>query len=61
MEKTKLRYGFKISHGLMDLKSLMLTLPNEDFVCLGDTARLPCEAKSPQTIQLKPHLSLTIS
>lgn len=38
--------------GLTVLKSLMSALPNEDFVYLGDTARLPYGAKSPQTIQL---------
>lgn len=38
--------------GLTVLKSLMTALPNEDFVYLGDTARLPYGAKSPQTIQL---------
>lgn len=38
--------------GLTVLKSLMSVLPNEDFVYLGDTARLPYGAKSPQTIQL---------
>lgn len=38
--------------GLTVLKSLMSALPNEDFIYLGDTARLPYGAKSPQTIQL---------
>lgn len=38
--------------GLTVLKSLMSVLPYEDFIYLGDTARLPYGAKSPQTIQL---------
>lgn len=37
--------------GLTVLRSLLETLPNESFVYLGDTARLPYGSKSPQTIE----------
>ncbi len=36
--------------GLTVLKSLMKSLPNENFVYLGDTARLPYGTKSAETI-----------
>jgi len=36
--------------GLTVLKSLRMALPNENFVYLGDTARLPYGSKSPATI-----------
>lgn len=38
--------------GLTVLKQLRSHLPGHDFIYLGDTARLPYGAKSPQTIQL---------
>lgn len=37
--------------GLTVLRSLMTTFPNESFVYLGDTARLPYGNKSPDTIR----------
>lgn len=37
--------------GLTVFKSLLHSLPNESFIYLGDTARLPYGSKSPQTIQ----------
>ena len=37
--------------GLTVLKALWSTLPNESFIYLGDTARLPYGSKSPQTIE----------
>jgi glutamate racemase len=37
--------------GLTVLRSLMDSLPEESFVYLGDTARLPYGSKSPQTIE----------
>lgn len=37
--------------GLTVFKSLLGALPNESFVYLGDTARLPYGSKSPQTIE----------
>lgn len=37
--------------GLTVLKALRRILPNEDFVYLGDTARLPYGSKSPATIR----------
>ncbi|RZA01949.1 MAG: glutamate racemase [Proteobacteria bacterium] len=37
--------------GLTVLRALMDQLPNESFVYLGDTARLPYGSKSPQTIE----------
>ena len=37
--------------GLTVLRSLVESLPNESFVYLGDTARLPYGSKSPQTIE----------
>ncbi len=37
--------------GLTVFKSLLSSLPNESFVYLGDTARLPYGSKSPQTIE----------
>lgn len=36
--------------GLTVLKALIKQLPHEDFVYLGDTARLPYGTKSPQTV-----------
>jgi glutamate racemase len=36
--------------GLTVLRSLMAVLPHEDFLYLGDTARLPYGTKSPQTV-----------
>ena len=36
--------------GLTVLRALMATLPAEDFLYLGDTARLPYGTKSPQTV-----------
>ena len=36
--------------GLTVLRVLMATLPAEDFLYLGDTARLPYGTKSPQTV-----------
>ncbi|MBA2709445.1 MAG: glutamate racemase [Tatlockia sp.] len=38
--------------GLTVLRALKTTLPNESFIYLGDTARLPYGTKSPDTIQL---------
>ena len=38
--------------GLTVLKALKLALPEESFVYLGDTARLPYGTKSPETIRL---------
>lgn len=37
--------------GLTVLRALIATLPRESFIYLGDTARLPYGAKSPQTIE----------
>ena len=37
--------------GLTVLKSLLQAFPNENFVYLGDTARLPYGSKSPETIE----------
>lgn len=37
--------------GLTVLKSLLKILPNEDYIYLGDTARLPYGTKSPETIK----------
>ncbi len=37
--------------GLTILKELLLSFPEEDFVYLGDTARLPYGTKSPETIR----------
>lgn len=37
--------------GLTVFKSLLAALPNESFIYLGDTARLPYGSKSPQTIE----------
>ena len=37
--------------GLTVLRALRQTLPNEEFIYLGDTARLPYGTKSPQTVQ----------
>lgn len=37
--------------GLTVLSSLKKTLPNDSFIYLGDTARLPYGTKSPETIQ----------
>lgn len=37
--------------GLTVLRALKTTLPNESFIYLGDTARLPYGTKSPSTIQ----------
>lgn len=37
--------------GLTVLRALRRTLPTEDFVYLGDTARLPYGTKSPDTVQ----------
>ena len=36
--------------GLTVLKELCQRLPDEDFIYLGDTARLPYGTKSPQTV-----------
>jgi glutamate racemase len=36
--------------GLTVLRALIATLPGEDFLYLGDTARLPYGTKSPQTV-----------
>jgi len=36
--------------GLTVLRSLVATLPHEDFIYLGDTARLPYGTKSPATV-----------
>lgn len=36
--------------GLTVMKELVRTLPNEDFIYFGDTARLPYGSKSPETI-----------
>jgi glutamate racemase len=36
--------------GLTVLRALVAALPDEDFVYLGDTARLPYGTKSPQTV-----------
>ena len=36
--------------GLTVLGALQLELPGEDFLYLGDTARLPYGTKSPQTV-----------
>jgi glutamate racemase len=36
--------------GLTVLRALVATLPHEDFLYLGDTARLPYGTKSPQTV-----------
>jgi glutamate racemase len=36
--------------GLTVLRALVAALPNEDFLYLGDTARLPYGTKSPQTV-----------
>jgi glutamate racemase len=36
--------------GLTVLRALIATLPHEDFLYLGDTARLPYGTKSPQTV-----------
>ena len=36
--------------GLTVLKALREVLPNEDFIYLGDTARLPYGTKSSQTV-----------
>jgi glutamate racemase len=36
--------------GLTVLRALIATLPREDFLYLGDTARLPYGTKSPQTV-----------
>jgi glutamate racemase len=36
--------------GLTVLRALQLELPSEDFLYLGDTARLPYGTKSPQTV-----------
>ena len=36
--------------GLTVLRALVATMPNEDFLYLGDTARLPYGTKSPQTV-----------
>jgi glutamate racemase len=38
--------------GLTVLKALRHTLPNESFIYLGDTARLPYGTKSPDTVKL---------
>ncbi|MCE3009914.1 MAG: glutamate racemase [Proteobacteria bacterium] len=38
--------------GLTVLKALALAFPEENFLYLGDTARLPYGSKSPQTIRL---------
>lgn len=37
--------------GLSVLKELLKAFPNEDFIYLGDTARLPYGSKSPETIR----------
>jgi glutamate racemase len=37
--------------GLTVLRTLLASLPDESFVYLGDTARLPYGSKSPQTIE----------
>lgn len=37
--------------GLTVLRALKATLPNESFIYLGDTARLPYGTKSPATVQ----------
>ena len=37
--------------GLTVLKELIQTLPNENFIYLGDTARIPYGVKSPETVQ----------
>ena len=36
--------------GLTVLRALVAALPHEDFLYLGDTARLPYGTKSPQTV-----------
>jgi glutamate racemase len=36
--------------GLTVLRALIATLPNEDYLYLGDTARLPYGTKSPETV-----------
>jgi glutamate racemase len=36
--------------GLTVMRALVAALPNEDFLYLGDTARLPYGTKSPQTV-----------
>ena len=36
--------------GLTVMRALMARLPNEKFVYLGDTARLPYGSKSPDTV-----------
>lgn len=41
--------------GLTVLKALMETFPNESFIYLGDTARLPYGTKSPETINRYTH------
>ena len=37
--------------GLTVLRALRAHMPNEDFIYLGDTARLPYGTKSPETVQ----------
>src|SRR3978361_384977 len=37
--------------GLTVMRALMQRLPNESFVYLGDTARLPYGSKSPDTVK----------
>src|ERR1700735_5634488 len=39
------------SGGLTVYKALRQALPHEDFVYLGDTARLPYGTKSPETVE----------
>jgi glutamate racemase len=49
--------------GLTVLKSLLTEFPNESFIYLGDTARLPYGSKSPETIEkyLKQNVEFLIS
>lgn len=44
--------------GLTVFKSLLYALPNESFIYLGDTARLPYGSKSPQTIERYLHQNI---
>ena len=53
MDKSKLAIGVFDSGmgGLTVLKALRHHLPQENFVYLGDTARLPYGTKSAETVQ----------
>ena len=54
MNKSELAIGVFDSGmgGLTVLRSLRKTLPQESFIYLGDTARLPYGTKSPETVKL---------